>query len=86
MKSRTKRKTPRVGDLVVVVFMDHAEDMGAIEFRLAGWVRKIDRASIEVVSWDYPDGRVFADNDPNCKWFSIVRKAIKYIKVIESEP
>lgn len=82
---KSKRKTPRVGDLVSVVFWDHAEDMRALEFRLAGWVRRIDSNSIEISSWDYADGRGFSDGDPNPKWFSIVTSAIKSIKVVEHQ-
>lgn len=82
---KRKPKAPVVGDLVVVVFLDHAEDMGALEFRVSGWVRSIDKTSIEVSSWDYADGRKYDNGDPNPKWFSIVRSAIKSIKVVEHQ-
>lgn len=80
-----KPKEPKKGDLVIVVFTDHARGMGAIEFRVAGWVVSKSRKSIEIASWDYIDDRKRSTEDSNLEWFSIVRSAIKSIKIIEHQ-
>jgi hypothetical protein len=82
-----RMKLPKIqkDDLVVIYFLDHAEDGSAIEFRVAGWVDVITKSSIEILSWDYPVGSPWRDRDPedrNLKRFSIVKAAITKLKII----
>lgn len=75
-------------DLVVIHFLDHAEDGSAIEFRVVGWVDVVTKKTIEVLSWDYPVGSPWRDRDPddtNLKRFAIVKAAITKLKVIHED-
>lgn len=90
LSSHMKYKLPKFqkDDLVVIHFLDHAEDGGALEFRVVGWVAKFDSKSIEVLSWDYPIGSPFRDDDiedTNLKRFSIVKSTIIKMKVIQED-
>lgn len=85
MKPKKKVKNlAKSGDLVVIHFLDHAEDGPVFPFRVAGWVDKESKDTIELISWDYTyDGWPRDPTDSNLKRFSIVKSAITSCRVVE---
>lgn len=70
----------------MITFLDHAEDMGIIEFRVVGWADTITEDAIELLCWDYTDPeKERRAGDVNLKRFSIVKSAIKSVKIIENQ-
>lgn len=87
MKPKTKiRKipVPKPGNLIVVTFLDHAEDGKVLPCRVAGWVHSIDEGSIDLISWDYADSKLPRHpDDTNLKFWGIVRSAIISIEILK---
>lgn len=79
-------KKPSVGDIVSVVFLDHAENSrDAIRFEVIGRVSSITRAAYMIRVWGYIDDidRASDNNPSNEHWFAIVKSAIESIKVLK---
>jgi hypothetical protein len=71
-----------VGDIVRVVFMDHAQGEEALEFEVFGRVYSKDRKNIHVVCWGYA---AVADRevDDNVHSYTIVRATIKTLEKLK---
>ncbi len=65
----------RSGDVVEVVFLDHAEGDNEILFVVYGRVKEKDRTKIVVDCWTYVDQD--AERDENIHSYTILRSAIK---------
>ena len=67
----------RVGDLVEIVFRDHAKGNETIVFSVLGRVLRSKRDEVTVGVWVYADRKIKWDpNDPNVDTYSIARNAI----------
>jgi hypothetical protein len=68
----------RRGQLVSVLFSDHAEDSSkAIRFVVYGRVAEITRKTISIDCWEYEDTK--QSYDDNVKRYTIVRAAVHKI-------
>ena len=77
------QKTIKVGDLVDIEFLDHAEAApDAIAFRLTGEVQNITKTSYIIYTWRYsnPIDKLKDHNKDNENSFAIVKKAVLSIK------
>lgn len=77
----------KVGDLVDIEFLDHAEDAkDAMTFRLCGEVHKITRTSYIIYTWRYTnpiDRAEDSNSKDNENSFAIVKKAVLSIKKLK---
>lgn len=81
----SKAQSVRPGDVVEIVFLDHAEhgfaaDNGDLEFALYGRVVSTDAYIVTVETWCYANPRT--PFDANVVRYSIVRGAIKKLTVL----
>ena len=80
------QKRPKVGDLVEVVFWDHAENSkDALLFDVFGRLTSITRKAYIVRSWGYQKDvdRAGDGNTDNENWYAIVKKAVDSIRVLK---
>lgn len=80
-----KAKNPRPGDVVEIVFLDHAEhdataDNGDLEFTVYGRVVSADPRTITLETWCYSDPRT--PFDTNVVRYTIIRGAIRKLTVL----
>ena len=69
-----------IGDIVHVVFLDHAEGEREICFEVFGRVAKKDRTKLVLVCWGY----IEADQiDDNVHCYTILKSAITQIKKLK---
>ena len=82
-----KSKRPSVGDVVHVIFWDHAENFhDAMRFEAYGKITKITPIAYIIHSWVYNDPvQRAADSDPksNENSFAIVKRAIESIRILK---
>jgi len=79
-------KRPQVNDLVVVEFYDHAENSrDALLFECIGRIFDITKLAYKLRVWGYVHDvdRAGDGNTDNEHHFSIVKKAIKSIRVLK---
>lgn len=70
----------RVGLIVAITFLDHAEDGDALTFVVYGRVAKVTRTAYTVESWAYEDP---AEPDlENVTRYTIVRRAITHVDIL----
>lgn len=77
---------PKSGDMVRVVFLDHAENSrDAIKFEVIGRVFKVTPKAYLIKSWGYVNeiDQAKDNNEDNENWFAIVKRAIEEIKVLK---
>ena len=73
--------TPKIGDVVRIVFDDHSEDLDSlIRFEVFGRLTKKTRSVLTVHSWCYEDRAALSDD--NCKTFNIARKLIVGVEIL----
>ena len=79
----SKRKPMRVGQIVMVEFLDHCEGGDeAILFRVYGEVATVSRTNIGIDAWAYADSE--QEHDDNETRFNIVRRAIvRWARLVE---
>jgi hypothetical protein len=70
-----------LGDVVRVVFDDHAEGENHVVFEAFGRVLRKDRRSLVIACWKYADGDV-DEEDRNMTVYTILRAAVKCIEVL----
>lgn len=71
-------KIPKVGSLVTIHFVDHAEDSShPIKFMVHGRIAKKNRKEIAIDCWEYANLR--KPYDSNEKRFAVVRRCISDI-------
>lgn len=80
-----KARSVRPGDVVEIIFLDHAEhgfaaDNGELEFALYGRVVSTDARAVTVESWCYANPQT--PFDANVVRYSIIRGAIKKLTVL----
>lgn len=82
-----KKDVVKVGDLVDIEFLDHAEDAKeAMQFKLCGEISKMTRWAYIIRTWRYVNeiDRAKDDNTKeNENSFAIVKKAILSIKKLK---
>ena len=82
-----KARKPAVGDVVHVVFWDHAENFhDAMKFEAYGKLTKITPKAYIIHTWVYSDSLQRAkDSDPksNENSFAIVKRAIESIRILK---
>lgn len=86
MARRKSTRKPVTGDVIQVRFHDHCEDGDeAIEFLVWGRLNKITRWSYHLHAWAFADAIEEAKNEnhENEKTFTIVKKAVLEIKILE---
>lgn len=81
----TKDKNLRRGDVVEIVFLDHAEhdaavDNGELEFAVYGRVVSADRRKVLVETWCYANPTT--PSDANVVRYTIIRGAIRKLNVL----
>lgn len=79
-------KKPQVGDIVNIVFWDHAENSrDALKFEVIGRISSITKMAYMVRCWGYESDidRASDGNVSNENWFAIVKSAIESIKVLK---
>ena len=79
-------KKPVIGDLVQIVFLDHAENSDdALKFEVVGRVHKITKTAYLVRTWGYVKDvdRAGDGNTDNENWYAIVKSAIESIKILK---
>lgn len=78
-------KRPQVGDIVHIVFLDHAEGDDPMRFEVFGRIYKITRWAYSVRTWGYVSDvdRAGDSRTDNENVYSIVKKAVESIKVIK---
>lgn len=85
--SKMASKRPQIGDLIHVVFWDHAENFhDAIRFEVVGKITSITRRAYVVHTWMYSDpiDRAKDTNlDANENCFCIVKRAIDSIRILK---
>lgn len=75
----------RKNNIVAIVFQDHSRGVESLEFVLFGRVVKQSKAEIVVSCWAYTDHKYKpADDDSNVICFTIVKSAIKRVKVLHA--
>ena len=79
------KKRPQVGDLIHVVFWDHAENGDAIRFEVIGRLMATNRRFIKVGCWLYVDpvDKAGDANTSNETFFSIVKSATESVRVLK---
>lgn len=81
-----KAKKPAVGDLVQVIFWDHAQgSRDALKFEVIGRLFKITKKAYMIKCWGYDSevDRAADSNDENEDWFAIVKSAAESIRVLK---
>ena len=79
-------KKPVVGDIVHIVFLDHAENArDALRFEVIGRISSITKLAYMVRAWGYDNDvdRAADANPSNENWYAIVKSAIESIKVLK---
>jgi hypothetical protein len=79
-------KPPKIGDIIRVTFLDHAENSrDSISFEAFGRVTDITKTAYKITAWGYidPTDRARDHNEDNEHWYCIVRKAITDIKILK---
>ena len=79
-------KRPTVGDLVEVVFLDHAENSkDALLFEVYGRITGITRKAYLIRAWGYVRevDRAGDGNPENENSYAIVKKAVESIRVLK---
>jgi hypothetical protein len=79
-------KAPKVGDLVMCVFWDHAQNSkDVLLFEVVGRVFEITRKAYLIRSWGYVNDvdRAGDGNTENEEHYAIVKKAIESIRVLK---
>ena len=79
-------KPPKVGDLIHIVFWDHAENsQDALKFEVIGRLMGTTKYAYMVRPWGYVNevDRASDTRDDNENWYAIVKKAVESIKVIK---
>lgn len=71
-----------VGDLVHVIFWDHAENGNAIQFEVIGRLFEVTRKEYKIRCWGYikETDRAADERTDNECWYSIVRRAVDSIR------
>lgn len=72
---------PKLGNIVEVIFDDHADGEHILRFRVYGVLLAITREQYTVGSWVYDDN--YRTHDANVESRSIVRKAVVQITVLK---
>ena len=81
-----KAQKPAVGDIVHIVFWDHAENSkDVLKFEVFGRLIGITKVAYQVRSWGYVSDvdRAGDSNSDNENTFAIVRKAAESIRIIK---
>ena len=79
-------KKPKVGDLVEVIFYDHAQNSkDVLLFEMFGRVTKITKKGYLIHTWRYLKevDRAVDTRDDNEDWFAIVKSAIESIRILK---
>jgi hypothetical protein len=82
-----KKRVPKIGDYLSVQFLDHAENSksGSLLFEAVGLLTKITKDDYTLHTWRYVKDVDRAGDEPmaneNC--FSIVRRAIKQVRILK---
>lgn len=80
------RAVPKLGDYLVISFLDHAENSrtGSLLFEAVGRLTRITKDDYTLHCWRYVSDvdKAGDDNDSNEHCFSIVRKAIKSVRIL----
>ena len=80
------KKRPTVGDIVEIVFLDHAENSkDVLLFEVYGRLIKITSKGYLVKSWGYVRevDQAADSNTDNENWYAIVKKAVQSIRVLK---
>ena len=81
------KKRPSVGDIVEIVFWDHAENSkDALLFEVFGRITGITRKAYIVRSWGYQNEVDRAGDGNACaneNWYAIVKKAVDSIRILK---
>ncbi len=80
------QKRPKVGDLVEVIFWDHAEQSkDALLFEVFGRISGITRKAYLIRAWGYVSelDRVGDGNPDNENSYAIVKRAIDSIRILK---
>ena len=85
-KTKVAKKRPTVGDVVICVFWDHAQNMpGAIHFETIGRIVEISKKAYKIRCWGYVNDvdRAMDVSGSNEEWYDIVKSAIDSITVLK---
>ena len=77
---------PSVGDVVHIVFLDHAENSkDALEFEVYGKLFEITKSAYKVRVWGYVNDvdRATDNNTDNENHYAIVKRAVKEMRVLK---
>ena len=73
----------RKHDLVAVTFQDHSRGNESLEFTTYGRVVRQNKIELVIAFWAYSDPRYkHAADDPNVHCYTIVKSAIKALRVL----
>lgn len=86
MPKSSKSARPAIGDLVHIVFWDHAENSNdGLRFEVIGRLFKVTRTAYLVRCWGYVTDvdRAADERTDNENWYAIVRRAVESIRRLE---
>jgi hypothetical protein len=77
------KANPTIGDVIEVVFLDHAEGPQTLSFRVFGRLAAKTRLTYVIDCWEPEDASTDDANGFNRHQYSILRKTIKELHILK---